>query len=540
MQHAGVQRGQAPDQKPLRTVVAPSLAQRVVVGALWTVLTGVGARVVGLAGTVLLTYFLNPDEYGEISLAAVVIMTANTVSNCGLSQYLVSKPQAGRQAAFHATFYFMAFGIVALGVALVVGGPLGGMIRAPGIVRFLPGLALATLLDRVATIQDRIQLREMRFRSVGIQRSIGELVFTGVAVGLAWLGPGTAYGGGNAVVLASIARSAVRLVTLSATTDRREWLSPCRLTLENTRDLLGFGAPMAVASLAGFGSRRWDNLIYAEQFGQAQAGIYNLAYNLADIPATQVADTLGDVLVPSFAAIEAPDRLRAAVVVSLRQMTLVVSPLAIGLGAVAPTLVATFLDPRWADVAPALAILSVLSLVRPVAWIGSAYLQVKNRPLPIMVIELVKTVGLLVLMYLAGRYGGAIAGPGMGAWSRGETWACVSIGVSFGAGSLAYMFIFKRIEGVSLTSQVGSLLPPVLACLPMAAVILAVQGPLARTTLPPGARLALEVITGILVFVPSAFVIAPRASREFVELVTSALRRRRSRGTEALPASVTT
>jgi len=42
--------------------------------------------------------YLDPDEYGEVSLAAIVTMTANTVSNCGLSQYIVSKPRAGRAA----------------------------------------------------------------------------------------------------------------------------------------------------------------------------------------------------------------------------------------------------------------------------------------------------------------------------------------------------------------------------------------------------------------------------------------------------------
>ena len=88
-----------------------------------------------------------------MSLAAVVIMTANVFSNCGLSQYIVSKPNTGRGAAFHATFYFMVLGVVALGIALLVGGPFGTFINAPTLTRFLPGLAVAALLERVGTIK---------------------------------------------------------------------------------------------------------------------------------------------------------------------------------------------------------------------------------------------------------------------------------------------------------------------------------------------------------------------------------------------------
>ena len=151
----------------------------------------------------------------------------------------------------------------------------------------------------------------MRFRSVGLIRSLGEVIYSVVSVALAALGQGRWWGGGNAVVIASVARSGARLVVLSATTPWREWIEPCRITWAKTRDLFSFGLPMSVATLAGFGSRKWDNLVISERFGQGPAGIYNLAYNLADIPASQIGETIGDVLVPSFAKMETEER-RAA------------------------------------------------------------------------------------------------------------------------------------------------------------------------------------------------------------------------------------
>ena len=136
------------------------------------------------------------------------MLTAGVVSNCGLSQYLVSRPNAGRAASFHATFYYTLLGLVALAIALVAGRPIGAFIHAPGMVRFLPGLAIAAVLERVGTVQDRILVRDMRFRAVALIRSLGEVVYTVLSVGLAARCAGTPWGGGDAVVWASIARSA--------------------------------------------------------------------------------------------------------------------------------------------------------------------------------------------------------------------------------------------------------------------------------------------------------------------------------------------
>ena len=500
----------------------PGLARRAVQGAVWTVVTSVGARAVGLGGTLLLTRFLGPDIYGEVSLAAVVIVTATTLSSCGLSQYLVSRPSAGRAAAFHATFYFTLLGLLALGGALALGGPIGAVIHAPGIRRWLPGLALAAVLERVGTIQDRVLVRDMRFRAVGLLRSLGEVVYSAAAVALAATGAGAWWGGGTAVVIASVARSTARLAALSAVTPRREWLSPCRITWARTRDLFGFGLPMSVATLASVGSRQWDNLVFSHHFGQGAAGVYNLAYNLADIPATQIGETIGDVLVPSFAQMDAGERRRRALMLSLRQMMLLVAPLAIGLGAVAPALGRTLFDRRWAGIEVELAILSVLSVVRPIGWIGSSYLQVENRPRAIMVLESAKTVGVVVLMHLFARWAPGGLGPA-------EHWACAAVGLVFGLNALAYLALLWKTDGIPLRAQLAALGPPVLACAPMVVVVSGLEHLLAGAS-PAGARLVIEVAAGALTFVPSALVLAPAATRELLALLGHALSRRRAAG----------
>jgi len=495
-----------------------SLADRAVRGALWTTATSLVTRAIGLVGTLVLTRFLSPDAYGEVSLAAVVIMTAQVLTSCGHSQYVVSKPNAGRPAVFHATFYYLLLGAIAFGLVVLFRGPLGPFVGAPEMGRYIPLMALAGMIERVGTIQDRILVREMRFRSVGLQRSLGELVFTVVTVTLAAMGFGA-----DAIVWGTLARPAVRLVTLSATTPRREWLEPCKITWQHTRDFFAFGLPMSAASIAGFGSRRWDNIVFARLFGQGMAGIYNYAYNLADIPATQIGETIGDVLVPSFAKMDSDERRKRALLRSMQLLILVVAPLAFGLGSIAKTLVETIFDPRWVAIGPMLVVLSVLSVVRPIGWIGSAYLQVRNQPRAIMVLEVTMIVGLLGAVWAFGH--------------MGPLWACAGVGMAFTFNSLSFMWVIRKVDGLSLREQIVPLLPPVIACIPMVAAVFGLRWLMNSAGVHSNwLRLIAETLTGAVVFIPSALVLAPTTSRDFLTLLKNALLKRRNKAATAAAA----
>jgi lipopolysaccharide exporter len=513
------------------------LLSKAIHGAFWTILSGTGARVFGILGTLAVTHYLSPEEYGEVSLAALVTLTASTCANAGVSQYIASKPNAERAAVFHATFYYLLLGVLALGLSVVLAGPFSWLINAPGIGRYLPFLAASTLVDRVCTIQDRIQVRDMRFRSVGLIRSLGELTYSVTSVLLAATCAGTMFGGPHALVWAMLARSVVRLVTLSATTPWREWAEPHRITMAQTREFFSFGLPMSLAGVANFGSGKFDNFVYAHHFGEAGAGKYNLAYNFADIPAALIAETVGDVLVPSFARMENDARRRSAFLLSLQTLVLLVTPLSLGLSAVAPDLVRLAFPPEYEGITRTLRILVMFAVPRTIIWTAIAYLQVRNEPRLIMVLEWLRLVGIVAFMHAVTFVTRLLLGP-----DAAVSAACAAVVLVFAASSLSYMVMIRRIDGVPLLDQIRPLLPPTLACAPMVLAVWAVQRGFDRmgifTPLHPvrsfgeraltfGPRLLVEIVVGFLVFVPSALLLAPTASRSLLGMVGDALKRRR-------------
>lgn len=481
-----------------------SLVRDTVRGAVWTIGSGMGARAIGLLGTLVVTRFIAPSEYGEVTVAAVLGMTANQFSTIGWGQYLVSRPDAPRSMTFHVVTFHICLGALALVGLLALGPWLGPLLDAPHMARYLPGLALSVLLDRVAFVPERLLVQKLRFGRISAARSSGDLAHTAVSIGAAALGLG-----GAAIVLGNVARSSVRLGVYVSSVPRRDWLSPSTINWQETRQLLAFGVPMALGALCEFATRRWDNLLVSRFFGPGPTGMYNLAYNLADVPAIQVGEQIGDVLLPSFARMEGARR-ADAFVRALGALGLVVFPLAVGLGVVAPTLVALIFDARWRALGPMLVLLSALSVARPVGWTVASYLQARQVPRTIFWLEAFKLTLLVVSIVTLGR--------------QSPLWTCAAVGVAFGGHALASLWVVRALDGIALHRSLGSLAPALLCCLVMSAAVLLVRHGVSAWQLPAAIQLAIEVLSGVVSYLVAALLLARRATLELLLQVRGALR----------------
>jgi PST family polysaccharide transporter len=477
-------------------------------GAAWNIATGVGSRALGLFGSLAMTYFVARGELGEVFDAAVVVLLANQFSSLGVGQYYVARPTAGRDVAWHATLVHLALGLMALASVLMLAHPMAVWMKAPSLGRYLPGLAIAALLDRASYMPERVLARALRFRTVSICRTAGEVSYTATSVMLAAWGFGA-----MSIVVATGVRSAVRLAAMCASVPRKEWIQPSSFSWAIVRAIVRFGVPMTIGTAAGFASTRVDNIVVSGLFGADVVGAYNLAYNVADVPATQVGEQIGDVLLPSFAHMR-PVESRAALVRSTGLLALVTFPLAAGLGAVAPTLVGVLLRPEWRDVGPMLAVLSALSVLRPIGWTVSAYLLAKDRPRTDAALEVLKLSAVVLLLLTLGR--------------RGPLWACAAVGLAFAVHSLVSMVVVQVADRVSVAGLVSRCAGPLGACVPMAAAVMGVQ----QVFYDLGPRFApvslvAQIAAGALVYPAAALVLAPSASLDLIAALTSALRRRR-------------
>jgi lipopolysaccharide exporter len=249
----------------------------------------------------------------------------------------------------------------------------------------------------------------------------------------------------------------------------------------------------------------WDNLIILRLFGAQVMGAYALSYSLAETPLIYVAERMGDVLMPAFSKMDPAER-PAAVVRAASLMALVVAPLGVGLGAVAPTVARVFFDARWAGMASILTMLSVMTVFQPVAWSAIAYLQAEKMTRPIMVMSFARTALVLGSVALLG-------------WLGGPVLACAGVGAGFAAHSVLTVLVTARFTRLTARAYFESVARPLLACVPMFVAVASLRVFLAGRHVPASLSLTAQVICGAVVYLGAALVIADANVRELLRMV---------------------
>ncbi|HWU89425.1 MAG TPA: oligosaccharide flippase family protein [Kofleriaceae bacterium] len=492
-----------------------SLARQAARGAMWTVLTSIGGRAIGVLGTLVMTRFLHPDQIGEVSDAVIIAMTAHWISIWGFGQYTVVKGRGADTAevTWHATVAYMAVGALALGLVALFGGRIVPFFGAPHAAAYVAPMALALYIRRLGAIPERVLSRELRFRAAGIAAVAGELSYTVFAIALAAAGHG-----GWSIVLANIVQSVVVVSILIGASGLASWATPTPLRWARFRDMLRFGVPLGIQNVAHGASRHWDNLTISHFFGTGAVGAYNMAYNLADIPATQVGEQISMVLMPSMAKLPS-ERRPAALERATSLLSLIIFPLAIGLGLVAHPLIALILPSNdWQLVAPLLVVLACLSVFRPIMWVLSAYLEAESKTGRLMFLEIAK-VALLIGGIAVLQQFGIRAASG-------------AVGIAFGLTAIAGIAMAARaaredgLPGPSPRRLLVTFFQPLAACAVMAAAALGVRELLALSGVAhPGIQLAAMIAAGAAAYVAAAFAFCRAAAHDLLGLVRQARKR---------------
>jgi lipopolysaccharide exporter len=502
-----------------------SLTARTVRGAAWTLSTSLVSRVVGMVGTFVLARYLVPAEYGDVTAAMIVTLSAFSITSLGVGIYLISTPELGRDAVFHATCWFLVTGAAALGISWALAGPLGAWFDAPGLVRYMPIFVASAWLDRLTFVPERLLIRKLRFRWISLSRGAGELLFTALSLTLAARGAGA-----MSIAWANLARAALRCAAIVPAVPWRDWLEPHRLRWGALRPIIRYGTGVSVGSIATSLMRRWDNLLVSRYFGSAVMGAYNYAYGIADTPAVAIGEQMSDVVAAAFPQAEGAKR-QAALVRACTMISLVMFPLAFGLGAVSSTVVDAFFNRRWAGVGPMLLYLAILSAPRPMAQIIQSYLYAGGRVRIVVWLEWLSFGALMAAIAAFGVAFGhadsaaASADVPAGGIDAAVLWTCGAVGAVFVLRTLALLWAVKRLDGVPLRRFLVPLLRPLAACAAMVAAIVAARPELGD--LAPVTRLGVEVCIGAAVYLIGARVIFRDAAVDFIALIRSSISRRR-------------
>ena len=360
----------------VRRALSPgeSLAERAVTSGVWVALTNVLDRILQLGMVLLVARLIGPDSYGVMALALVVMSALTQLSRLGIDAALIQREEADVDAYLDTAWVMQNLRSVFVAAILFVSAPAAaGFFDEPQLAPVLRVLALSPLLSGLQNPGLMYLKKDLRFDKQFVYTLSGTVFYVAVAVGYA-LATQSVW----ALVFGLVASDFVRLLVSYVVHDYRPWP---RFDLEYARELFGFGKWIFASGVVLFLIMEGDDAFVGWYLGTAVVGFYQLAYRVSNAPATEVTQTISSVVFPTYAKMQSDaEDLREGFFKTVQLTTFVSFPVAVGIAAIAPTFVGTFLTEEWGPMIPLIQLLAAWGLLRSLGATTGPLFQAIGRP----------------------------------------------------------------------------------------------------------------------------------------------------------------
>ena len=451
-----------------------------------------------MVATMVLARLLTPGDFGVVAMVGSLVGFVGMFREFGLSMAIVQKPTLSA-AELNAVFWVnLLLGAVVSLLLFAAAPAVAAFYGRPETLAITRAFAGMGLVGSLGTQHYALLQRWMRFGAIAGRDLLASTVglIAGILAALAGAGFWSLV----------IMEAAGTVAGTGFLWWRAGWLPGLPRPASGVRELLQFGGAMTLSNLLTYANHNLDNVLLGRFLGETAVGFYSRAQGLLNRPLEQVLPPIMNVATPllSRLAPDAPRFRRAA----LRLTELVCFGgcfLAVVIIPAADWIVRLVLGPQWMAAVPVFRVLSVFSLLEPLAWILGLVLITYGRPGAMATWRAV-TFGVVAVAFLGGM-----------------RWGVVGVAAGYMLSGVAtriwLVFFVGRRVGIAVRDFVA-------ACLPFVAVAGAVAGGLVllRQVWDPGHPVwGLAAVTAAAaVLYPAGLVCIPR-SRRFVAYLLSVM-----------------
>ena len=307
-------------------------------GLRWITYTRVGIEVALLGSMIVLARLITPAEFGIFAIVIIVQELALTMPMEGIGGAIVQRSKIGREhlqgGLVLSLIVAAVLSVVTIALAFAAVDPLFGERTASLVLLAVPWYLLGALY----CVPMAMLRRRLDFRRISIVDVTQNLVRVAVMVVLAIAGLDA-----EALVLGCLTgmAAAVVLVLTFARMPVPRWRP------QAMRELLPYGGPAALSSVAWTGFRNGDYAIVGATLGTAAAGFYWRGYQLAVEYQRKISVVMTQMAFPVLARAESAQDMLALRRRMVQLLTVVLFPLLLTLVLLAPTVVPWLFGPAW-------------------------------------------------------------------------------------------------------------------------------------------------------------------------------------------------
>jgi PST family polysaccharide transporter len=307
-------------------------------GLRWITYARIVSEIVTLASMVVLARLIPPAAFGVFAIVVIAQELANTVPAEGVGSAIVQRRSIARRHLEGGLLLSLGMGAVLVTAVLVLAEVLVRPVFGDETAQLIMVVSPCFLLSSLGAVPSAVLRRRLDFARLSLIDVTATLTRTFATVALALAGLDAA-----ALVLGYLASLVVGVGMACA------FAPPPlpRWRRQEMAELLPYGGPATVASLAWTGFRNGDYAIIGATLGAAQAGFYWRAYQLAVEYQKKISAVMSQLAFPVLARTADKEQMLALRRRMVQMLTVILFPALVLLVLLAPVAIPWLFGSRW-------------------------------------------------------------------------------------------------------------------------------------------------------------------------------------------------
>jgi len=378
-----------------------TLKRQATVGVFWVGISTTVNNFFAMLTRYILARMLMPAEFGLVSMAYIAIDALQMFREMGFTSALIYHKGDVHKAADTAFIVMQMIAALLFLLAFIAAPYAAVFFRSPNLAPVMRALAVNILISALGQVHFALLAKNLAFREKLLPDLVPTVAYGIVAVALALMGLGV-----WSLVIARIVDSILTSILVWMVVP---WRPRLRFDRQDAKRLFDYGKHIVGSSILIYFITNLDNTFIGRVLGEAQLGYYGFAYNLANLPATQISRLIGQVLFPAYSKIRDDlETMRTVFFKTLHYVSLVSIPVAIGTIAFAAPFVNTLYGARWAPAIVPLQLLGIYGLLRSIAVNMGSVFKAGGKPNWLTYIATFRLAVMGLFLYPATKYFGIV------------------------------------------------------------------------------------------------------------------------------------
>jgi len=369
-----------------------SLSEKTIKGGIWVFSLRVIDRIFQLIRTIILARILSPTDFGLFAIALLVLSILESISQSGFEEALIQKKGNIRQYLNTTWTINVIIGVVIAIIVFFSSDSIASFFNTQVAGNIIRVISLAILLQSFTNVSVLYFKKQLRFYKYFQYNFLGTIADVAVAISLAYI-----LKSAWALIFGLIAGNLVRFIMSFVIESYRPKF---QIDISKAKELFKFSKWILGSSILVFLIGHGDDIFVGKLLGVTMLGFYQMAYNISNLPATEITQSIVNVAFPAYSKIQDDIlRLKKAYLKTLKFIAFLTIPLTCGIIALAPEFVSYILGDKWAPIIPAIQVLAIFGLIRALGGLNGSFLQAVGRPDILTKLQIIKLLIIILTIH---------------------------------------------------------------------------------------------------------------------------------------------